>query len=177
MTIRVFAGLPLHKSGFQMLGFSRSAPSNPISSATPVACLAKGSRSMYMYRSDKLSGRKERRLPIAVVVCLAASEQVSGEVHERTYTDNISPHGVRLLSARPWQPGQHAEIIPENDEPAMRGEVVYCHRLDNVRFYVGVRFPHGRIPWSTLQRYDGSMNQQGRGRAEGIEGSWNESGR
>jgi hypothetical protein len=38
----------------------------------------------------------------------------------------------------------------------MRGEVLYCHRLDNERFYVGIRFPHRRIPWSALQRYDGS---------------------
>ena len=109
-----------------------------------------------MYSINNLSGRKERRLPIVVVVRLAALEQVSGESHERTHTDNISSHGVRVLSTRPWQPGQHAEIIPENDEPPMRGEVVYCHRLDNDRFYVGVRFPHSRIPWSALQRYDGS---------------------
>jgi hypothetical protein len=103
-----------------------------------------------------LSGRNERRLPIAVVVRLATLEQESGELHERTYTDNISPHGIRVLSTRPWQPGQQAEIIPENHQSPMRGEVVYCQRLDNDRFYVGVRFPHRRIPWSALQRYDGS---------------------
>ena len=109
-----------------------------------------------MYSINNLSGRKERRLPIVVVVRLAALEQLSAESHERTHTDNISPHGVRVLSTRPWQPGQLAEIIPENEESPIRGEVVYCHRLDNDRFYVGVRFPHRRIPWSALQRYDGS---------------------
>lgn len=77
-----------------------------------------------------------------------------------------------MLSTRPWQPGQHAEVIPENNEPPMRGEVIYCHRLDNGRFCIGVRFPHSRIRWSNLQRYDGFMNQQGQGRAEGIERSW-----
>lgn len=97
----------------------------------------------------------ERRLPIAVVVRLATLEHMSSESHERTYTDNISPHGVRVLSTRPWQPGQHAEIIPEKDESPMRGEVVYCHRLDNGRFHVGVKFPRSRISWSILQRYDG----------------------
>jgi hypothetical protein len=109
-----------------------------------------------MYPINNLTGRKERRLPIAVVVRLAALEQMSGESHERTHTDNISPHGVRVLSTRAWQPGQQAEIIPVKDEPPMRGEVVYCHRLDNGRFCIGVRFPHRRIPWSALQRYDGS---------------------
>jgi hypothetical protein len=80
---------------------------------------------------------------------------VSGESQERTYTDNISPHGVRVLSTRPWQPGQHAEIIPENDGFPICGEVVYCQRLDVDRFCVGVKFPHSRIPLSPLQRYDG----------------------
>jgi hypothetical protein len=108
-----------------------------------------------MFWNNNLSGRKERRLPIIVVVRLAAAEQVSGESHERTYTDNISPHGVRVLSTRAWQPGQHAEIIPDKDESPMHGEVVYCQRLDNDRFCVGVKFPDSRIPWSTPRRYDG----------------------
>jgi hypothetical protein len=108
-----------------------------------------------MYWKNDLSGRREKRLHIMVQVCLAPPEQVSAESQERTYTDNISPHGVRVLSTRAWQPGQHAEVIPEKDESPMRGEVVYCERLDNDRFCVGVKFPHGRIPWSTLKRYDG----------------------
>jgi hypothetical protein len=108
-----------------------------------------------MHWNNNLSGRKERRLPIAVVVRLTTLEEVSGESHERTYTDNISPHGLRVLSTRPWQPGQDAEIIPEKGESPICGEVVYCQRLDNERFCVGVRFPHSRIPWSILQRYDG----------------------
>jgi hypothetical protein len=98
-----------------------------------------------MYWNNNLSGRKERRLPVIVVVRLAGPGQVSGESHERTYTDNISLHGVRVLSTRPWQPGQHAEIIPENEEFPMRGEVVYCKRLDNDRFCVGVKFAHSHI--------------------------------
>ena len=108
-----------------------------------------------MFGNNDLSGRNERRLPIAVVVHLTTLEQVSSESHGRTYTDNISPHGIRVLSTRPWQPGQHAEIIPENNESPMRGEVVYCHGLDNDRFCIGVKFPHSRIPWSILQRYGG----------------------
>jgi hypothetical protein len=109
-----------------------------------------------MYSINNLSGRKEKRLPLVVVVRLAALEEASGESDERTCTDNVSPHGVRVVSTHAWQPGQQAEIIPEKDECPMRGEVVYCHRLDNDRFYVGVRFSRSRIPWSTLQRYHGS---------------------
>lgn len=108
-----------------------------------------------MYWNNKLSGRNERRLPIAVVVRLATLEQVSSESHERTYTDNISPHGVRVLSTRAWQPGQQAEIIPDKDGSPVHGEVVYCHPLDNNRFCVGFKFLHRRLALSILQRFDG----------------------
>ena len=108
-----------------------------------------------MYWKNNLSGRREKRFPIMVEVCLAPPEQVSAESQERTYTDNISPHGLRVLSSHPWQPGQYAEVIPEKDESPMRGEVVYCQRLENGRFCIGVRFPQRRIPWFILKRYDG----------------------
>jgi hypothetical protein len=44
------------------------------------------------------SRRKERRLPVVFVVNLASVEPVGPERHERTYTDNISAHGVRVRS-------------------------------------------------------------------------------
>lgn len=105
--------------------------------------------------NNNLSGRKERRLPIMVVVRLAASERVSGESCERTYTDNISPRGVRVLSTRSWQPGQCAEIIPVKEETPALGEVVYCQKVENDRFFVGFKFRQSRLPWSILQRFDG----------------------
>lgn len=105
-------------------------------------------RPQRMNWKNNLSGRKERRLPIMVVVRLAALERESGESHEQAHTDNISPHGVRVLSTRPWQPGQRAEIIPADEQTPIRGEVVYCRRVDNDRFFVGFKFSNSRLPWS-----------------------------
>lgn len=50
------------------------------------------------YSDDRLKGRKEKRLPVMVVVNLAPLVPVNAEKHERTYTDNISAHGVRVRS-------------------------------------------------------------------------------
>ena len=108
-----------------------------------------------MYLDDRLNGRKERRLPVVVVVNLAPLERVSPERHERTYTDNISAHGARLRSTYAWQLGERAEITPASGETPVRGEVVYCQRLDNDYFFVGVKIRESRILWSILRRFDG----------------------
>ena len=52
--------------------------------------------------------------------------------------------------------GDPAEITPVSGEPPLRGEVVYCQRLDNDRFSVDVKIRESRIPWSILRRFDGT---------------------
>lgn len=108
-----------------------------------------------MHLDKSLTGRKERRLPVVVVVQLARLEPVYTERQERTYTDNISAHGARVRSTFAWQLGEQAEITPANGETPVRGEVVYCQRFDNGRFFVGLKLPRNRIPWSILRRFDG----------------------
>ena len=104
---------------------------------------------------DPLKGRKERRLPIVVVVNLAPLEAVNAERHERTYTDNISTHGARVRSIYAWQLGEEAEITPANGETPVRGEVVYCQRVDHNRFFVGLNIRESRITWTIMRRFDG----------------------
>ena len=87
-------------------------------------------------------------------VNLAPMGRESGE-SERTYTDNISAHGVRVHSTCAWQLGEQAEVIPAKGEVAVRGQVVYCQRVAKDRFFVGFKFPEGHLPWSILQRFNG----------------------
>lgn len=72
---------------------------------------------------------------------------------ERTVTDNISPHGVRVRSSCAWRLGEPAEVIPTRGETPMRGEVVYCQKVGDGRFFVGLKFRSRRVPWSILQRF------------------------
>ena len=79
---------------------------------------------------------------------------VSGE-GERTYTDNISPHGLRVHTTNAWRMGEEAEVTPGRGEASMRGEVVYCQRMENGRFFLGIKFPRGHLPWDILKRFNG----------------------
>ena len=50
-----------------------------------------------------LSGRMDKRLPIAMVVHLAQELDQPVNGSEVTYTDNISVNGARVVTSRPWQ--------------------------------------------------------------------------
>jgi hypothetical protein len=98
----------------------------------------------------------ERRLPIIVVVRLAHCEPAGTDGEERTLTDNISPHGARIFSNRVWQPGEMVRMTQLNQDAAC-GKVVYCQRLPDDRYSIGVKFQGPRISWSSLQKFDGLL--------------------
>lgn len=102
-----------------------------------------------------IGGRRERRLPIILVVNVVPLDAKSGERAQRTYTDNVSPHGIRINSAFAWDPGEQAEITPVKGGVSMRGQVVYSQKLADGRFFVGLQFPQAAIPWPILRRFDG----------------------
>ncbi len=110
-----------------------------------------------METNTRLNGREERRLPIMMEVNLVPMGRESGESgeSERTYTDNVSAHGVRVHSTSAWQRGEQVEVIPMKEEMSVRGEVVYCQRVGKDRFFVGFKFPHEHVSWSILKRFNG----------------------
>jgi hypothetical protein len=98
----------------------------------------------------------ERRLPIIVVVRLAGLESAGTDAEERTFTDNISPHGARIFSNRAWQPGEAVRVTPLQQDTSC-GKVVYCQKLFDDRYSIGLQFPDRPVAWSTLQNYTGLL--------------------
>lgn len=98
-----------------------------------------------------LSGRTERRLPIIAVVRLAHCIP-AGTDGEKTYTDNISPHGARVFSKHTWQPGDIVRVTPLNEDSAW-GTVIYCRKLPDDRYGIGVKFQGPPVMWSALHKY------------------------
>lgn len=105
---------------------------------------------------DGPSGRMERRLPIIVVVRLARRESADIDSEERTFTDNISSHGARIFSRQPWQPGEAVSVTPLHQASAC-GRVIYCQKLPDNRYSIGLQFPDRPVNWSTLQSYSGLL--------------------
>jgi hypothetical protein len=96
----------------------------------------------------------ERRLPVIAIVRLAPAQRAAADGEEKTYTDNISPHGARIFSKYAWQLEDMVRITLLNQDVAC-GKVVYCQRLPDNRYSIGVRFQDQPVTWSTLRKYNG----------------------
>jgi hypothetical protein len=57
-------------------------------------------------RSD---GRSERRIPQKLTAELSHPDESLPK--ERAFTENVSPHGARVTTGRPWQPGSPVLIM------------------------------------------------------------------
>jgi len=90
-------------------------------------------------------GRIEKRLPTAVPVYLGSLEDPRSP--ERTLTENVSPHGARVLSKRSWRPGEESLITPLTGEFPQIGRVIYCLPRTGDRFCLGMEFPDRAVKW------------------------------
>jgi len=102
-----------------------------------------------------LSGRMDKRLPVAMVVHLAQALDQPVNGSEVTYTDNISVNGARIVTSRPWQTGEIVQVTPLREETTIRGKVVYCQKLVDDRYCIGLNFRGRTVTWSTFRTYGG----------------------
>ena len=92
-----------------------------------------------------IDGRFEKRFDIAVSVFLAGLKE--SRTRERTVTENVSPHGARVDTARFWRRGEKLMIMPLIGEFLQDAQVIYCHRKANDRFCIGVKFSARPVRW------------------------------
>lgn len=110
-----------------------------------------------MTLDDTLRGRTERRLPIMVVVQLAKAPIQGIAEKESTFTHDISSRGARVFSSHPWQAGE-VVMLTSLQEGSVCGKVIYCQRLEDNRYAIGLHVPDRPITWSVLQRFWGNSH-------------------
>ena len=99
---------------------------------------------LFPAREPAMNGRIEKRLPTSVPVYLASLEEPRSR--ERTLTENVSPHGARVISQRFWQSGEESLIAPLTGGTAI-GRVIYCLPKGGDRFCLGVEFQDRTVKW------------------------------
>lgn len=80
--------------------------------------------------------RLETRIPTRVGLELSGPD----ELYEMAFTQNVSPHGARVLSKRRWSPDESVLVkLPQESCPSP-ARITYCQPLKEDEFATGLQF-------------------------------------
>src|SRR6266481_5853488 len=80
--------------------------------------------------------RFQKRTPATVSLQVSSAEQPF--ITELAFTENVSLHGVRVVTERAWKPGERVIVKSYHGTIQSRARVVYCLRLAEARYAVGL---------------------------------------
>jgi len=92
------------------------------------------------------SGRLEKRIRLAVPGQISSPEDPTAT--ERTTTENVCSSGIRVLTQRARGPNERLMIRSLEADLRSLARVVYCQRLSDGRFVVGLQFQGQAVNWS-----------------------------
>jgi hypothetical protein len=98
-------------------------------------------------RRNMSNGRSERRIAKTVSVEVFVLDDVS--LKERTLTENVSAHGIRVLMQRSLRPSQQAVVISPNEGVRSQAKVIYCKRTAENGFAVGLELSSRVDSWAS----------------------------
>src|SRR6266436_1320087 len=82
--------------------------------------------------------RIQKRTPATVALQISSAKQPF--ITELAFTENLSLHGVRLVTGRAWEPGERVVVTSYHGSIQSRAKVIYCHQLAEGRYAVGLEF-------------------------------------
>jgi hypothetical protein len=93
----------------------------------------------------RLDGRNEKRVTMAIPVCLVTAEKLL--VADQAMTMNVSSHGARVVTRRRWQLEERPRLASSSGELRAQAKVIYCEPLTNGHFCIGLRFLSAITDW------------------------------
>jgi hypothetical protein len=83
-------------------------------------------------------------------VSLAGCLETAGlrPLRERVRIRNLSTHGARVISVRPWHAHDRVNLAETVGDYHLDAEVIYCERLADNRYAVGLKFASIEHPLS-----------------------------
>jgi hypothetical protein len=91
------------------------------------------------------SGRLEKRIPVAIPVQI--SSPLDPATTERTITENVCSLGIRVFAQRARELNERLMICSVVGDLRTLARVVYCERLPDGRFGVGLQFQGITVKW------------------------------
>jgi hypothetical protein len=81
-------------------------------------------------------GRSDRRVKKEAVLELTRVD--NPQLRETAIAQNVSDRGLRVATERVWRPGDLVLLSPPDSGLRTQARVVYCQRMKNNRFAVGL---------------------------------------
>jgi ubiquinone/menaquinone biosynthesis C-methylase UbiE len=100
----------------------------------------------------RLQGRNEKRVTMAIPVCLVTAEELP--IADQAITVNVSPHGARVTTKRRWQLQEQTRVASTSGEFQGHARVVYCEPLADGLFCIGLRFHSPIADWTPVRDKD-----------------------
>jgi len=89
--------------------------------------------------------RIQKRTATTVALQITSGKQPF--ITELAFTENVSLHGVRVVTERAWKPGERVIIKSYNGSVQSVAKVIYCHRLAGARYAVGLELRSAVGTW------------------------------
>ena len=94
------------------------------------------------------TGRVEKRIPMELPLQISGGQSLgpAGLIIEKTTTENVSTHGVRILTKRALLPQERLFVtsLSAREEP-IPARVVYCEPLAEGVFAVGLQLEKAQL--------------------------------
>jgi hypothetical protein len=94
----------------------------------------------------RLDGRSEKRVTMAIPVCLVVVEKLL--FADQAMTVNVSSQGARVVTRRRWQPEEQPRLALSSGEIRTQAKIVYCEPSADGRYCVGLQFS-AIMDWKT----------------------------
>jgi hypothetical protein len=89
--------------------------------------------------------RIETRIPTRVGLELSGPDEP--HIYEVTFTENVSPHGARVLTKRRWSANDSVLVKLHQESCPSRARITYCQPLRGDEFATGLQFSFLVYDW------------------------------
>ncbi len=91
------------------------------------------------------SKRIQKRTRASVALQITSAQQPL--ITELAFTENVSLHGVRVVTERAWKPGERVILKSYHGTIQSAAKVIYCCRLAETRYAVGLELRSAVGTW------------------------------
>jgi hypothetical protein len=89
--------------------------------------------------------RIQKRAATSVALQISSARQPL--ITELAFTENVSLHGVRIVTKRPWKPEERVIVKSGQGRIQSRAKVIYCQELAGARYAVGLELFTAVLTW------------------------------